>query len=138
MEDAEKALIKKFVEEDYKNHSIRVVTDNEHIYYHRAYGMPDIVWDWDNNRFMVMDINLDSTDQNGNPIEISSVSLDEIQFMTAFVNTNEAMNFITTYYKDAKSKEKAMTFLQKVKPGQMGPRTLRTFGRNQDGTDKNM
>lgn len=136
MEAAEKALIKKFVEEDYKDHSIRVVTDNEHIYYHRAYGMPDIVWDWDNNRFLAMDINLDATDQNGNPIEITAVSLDEIQFITAFVNVQQAMNFINQYYKDDKAKEKAQKFLQKVKPGQMGPKTLRQFGRTQDGLNE--
>lgn len=136
MEAAEKARIKKFIEEDYKKNSIRVTTDNEHIYYHRAYGMPDLVWDWDNDCFYAMDINLDVVDQNGNPIELTMVSLDEIQFITAFVDVKQCMEFISEKYKDDKSKEKAKGILMKVKPGQMGPRTLRQMGRNDQGLNE--
>ena len=119
-----KDIIKKFVEEDYKDYTIKVTCDNEHIFYHRSYGNPDIIWDWDNNAFIVLESHEDVVDQFKHPMQITIVSLDEIQFLTAMVETSAVIEFINKYTEE-ESKEKAKLILQKIKPGMMGPRTLR-------------
>lgn len=124
-----KETLKKFVEEDYKDYTILVTCDNEHRFYHRSYALPDIIWNWDENTFTALEVHDDETDQNKFPMEVTTVSLDEIQFITAFIETKKALEFIQQY-PDEKSKEKAKAILQKVKPGLMGPRTLRELGRD--------
>ena len=125
-----KETLKKFVEEDYKDYTILVITDNEHRFYHRSDFLPDIVWDWDNGTFTAFEINDDETDQNKYPIEITTIALDEIQFITAIIDKAKAIEFINQNYTDDECKEKAKEFLQKVAPGLMGPRTLRDLSRN--------
>ena len=122
--------LKKFVEEDFKDYTILVTTDNEHRYYHRSDFLPDIVWNWNEETFTAFEMNDDETDQYKYPIEITTVALAEIQFITAIIDKPKAIEFITGNYTDDKSKEKAKTFLQKIAPGQMGPNTLRDVTRN--------
>lgn len=125
-----KETLKKFVEETYKDYTILVTTDNEHRYYHRSYALPDIVWDWDSNTFTALEVHDDETDQNKYPMEITTISLDEIQFITAFIDKPKALEFINENYTEDTSKEKAKSILQKVAPGLMGPRTLRDLSRD--------
>lgn len=120
-----KEILKKFVEEDYKDYTILVVCDNEHKFLHRSYGNPDIVWDWGNNVFIALQTNQDSIDQNKHPMQVTTVSLDEIQFITAYIDAETTVNFINSNYTDETQKEKAKSYFRKVKPGMMGPRTLR-------------
>lgn len=130
-----KDIIKKFVEEDFKDNTILVTCDNEHKFYHRSYGNPDIIWDWDNDRFMTLQSAEDVADQNKNSLEITSVSLDEIQFLTAYVDVPKALEFANKNY-IGDSQEKAKETIRIVKPGQMGPRTLRKFGTDKDGLNE--
>ena len=123
-----KEVIKKFVEEDFKDHTILVICDNEHKFYHRSYGSPDIVWDWNNDRFLALESAEDVADQNKNSMQVTSVSLEEIQFLRAFIDVPTALEFVNKNYKEEDAKKKAKDTLQIVKPGQMGPRTLRRFG----------
>ena len=69
-------------------------------------------------------------------MQVTSVALEEIQFITAYIDTQTALNFINEKYTEEADKENAKQVLQKIKPGQMGPKTLRQFGRNADGSDK--
>ena len=118
-------LIRKFVEEDYKDCVILVTCDNEHKFWHNAHFQPDIVWDWDNERFMAFETNEEILDQNKHPIMITMVELAHIQFMTAYPNKAEVLKFINDNYTDEDSKAKALAVFQKAAPGMMGPRTLR-------------
>lgn len=120
-----KEVLKKFVEEDYKDFTILVTCDNEHKFLHRSYGNPDIIWDWDNEVFIALEINQDAVDQNKHPMHITTVSLEEIQFITAFVDSAKIIDFINSKYTDDEAKEKAKEVFRKAKPGIMGPRTLR-------------
>ena len=120
-----KDVIRKFVEEDYKDFTILIICDNEHKFYHRSYGNPDIIWDWDNEVFIALETTEDAIDQNKHPMQVTTVSLEEIQFLTAFVDTVKTLDFINSKYKTDEQKEKAKLALQKTKPGMMGPRTLR-------------
>ena len=122
-----KEVIKKFVEEDYKDHTILVTCDNEHKFFHRSYGNPSIIWDWDNNTFTALEITEDIVDQSGNPMQVTTVSLDEIQFLTAYIDMPSALEFANTKYTDDKEKEKVKGILQKVKPAVMDPRSLKKF-----------
>ena len=133
-----KDVLRKFVEEDYKDCTILITCDNEHKFYHRAFGNPSVIWDWDNDVFIALETNEDATDQNGHPMQVTSVALEEIQFITAYIDTQTALNFINEKYTEEADKENAKQVLQKGKPEQMGPKTLRQFGRNADGSDKNM
>lgn len=120
-----KDVIKKFVEEDHKDHVIMVTCDNEHKFYHNAHGNLPIIWDWDNDVFIVMEPTDEVVDQNKNPMQITKVALEEIQFLTAYVDRIDAINFIRQNITDEKKKEEALSLLQRVAPGMMGPRTLR-------------
>ena len=120
-----KEVIKKFVEEDHKDHVIMVTCDNEHKFYHNAHGNVPIIWDWDNDVFIAMEPNDELTDQNKHPMQITKVALEEIQFLTAYVDRITALNFITENITDETKKKESLALLQKVAPGTMGPRTLR-------------
>lgn len=120
-----KEVIKKFVEEDFKDFTILVISDNEHRFYHRAKNNPDIVWDWDNDVFYALETNEEVVDQNGHPMQVTAVALEEIQFITAFIETKKAIEFINSKYTDESQKEKAKSVLQQIKPSMMGPKTVR-------------
>lgn len=120
-----KEVIRKFVEEDFKDFAILVISDNEHRFYHRAKSNPDIVWDWDNDVFYALETNEELIDQNGHPMQVTVVALEEIQFMTAFIDTKKTLEFINSKYTEDVEKEKAKQVLQVIKPGFMGPKTLR-------------
>lgn len=120
-----KDLLKKFVEEDFKDFAILVISDNEHRFYHRTQSSPDIIWDWANEVFYAFEANEEMTDQNKHPMQVTMVALEEIQFITAFVDAKKSIEFINDNYTDDDQKEKAKLVLQKVKPGFMGPTTLK-------------
>lgn len=120
-----KEVLRKFVEEDFKDFAILVISDNEHRFYHRAKNNPDIVWDWDNDVFYALETNEETIDQNGHPMQVTAVALEEIQFITAFIDTKKGIEFINDKYSDDSQKEKAKLVLHQIKPGMMGPTTLR-------------
>ena len=120
-----KDAIRKFVEEDYKDFVIMVTCDNEHKFYHNASKNPSIVWDWDNDLFLALDINDEPIDQNKHPMQVTQVSLEEIQFLDAFIDKEAALKFISEKYTDDEDKAVAKAILQKAAPGVMGTRTLR-------------
>lgn len=130
--------VKKFVEEDYKDYTILVTCDNEHHFWHRSYGNPSVVWDWDNGVFTALQSHEDVIDQNKYPMQITMVAIEEIQFLTAFVDSAAVLDYINNNYTDEKEKEKAKGILQIIKPGQMGPRTLRRtrLGPEKDGKNE--
>lgn len=117
--------IKKFVEEDYKDCVILVTCDNEHKFWHNAASQPDIIWDWDNERFFALEANEEIVDQNKHPMMVSMVELAHIQFMTAYPGKLDILKFIDEYYTDEESKNKALDLFKKSAPSMMGPRTLR-------------
>jgi len=121
------SVIKKFVEEDYKDCVILVTCDNEHTFFHRAHGNPDIIWDWNNETFTAFESQENIIDQYGHPMQVTTVSLEEIQFLTAYVDSSQALEFINNKYTTDEEKTKAKEVLQKVKPGMMGPKTLAQF-----------
>ena len=120
-----KEVIKKFIEQDHKDDVILVTCDNEHKFFHNAYGNPPIIWDWANDRFLVLQTNQDIIDQNGHPFEITSVALEEIQFLTAYVDIATALKFINDNITNEEKKAEVKKLLQKVKPAMMAPTTLR-------------
>lgn len=120
-----KEAIRKFVEEDYKDFVIMITCDNEHKFYHNATGLPPIVWDWDNNVFISLDTSDIINDQNKHPMQVTMVSLDEIQYLDAFIDRITALNFINQNITDEAKKQEIKSLLQKVAPGTMGFRTLR-------------
>lgn len=125
--------IRKFVEEDYKDCVVLITCDNEHKFYHKAHGNPSVVWDWDNEVFYALETNEDIADQNGHPMQVTTVALDEIQFLTAYIDTIQALDFINNKYTDDAEKENAKDVLMKIRPGQMGPKTLRRLDQNELG-----
>ena len=120
-----KEVIKKFVEEDFKDFAILVISDNEHRFYHRSKNNPDIVWDWNNDVFYALETTEEVIDQNKHPMQVTAVALEEIQFLTAFIETSKVLEFINEKYSDDSQKEKAKLVLQQVRPSMMGPKTLR-------------
>lgn len=118
-------IIKKFVEEDYKNCTILVTCDNEHKFWHRASSCPDLVWDWENERFMALEPTDEIVDQNQHPMMITTVELAHIQFLTAYVDRIDIINFINENYTDEEAQQKALKMLKKTATATMGPNTLR-------------
>lgn len=118
-------VIKKFVEEEYKDFVIEVTCDNEHRFYHNAAGKPPIIWDWTNEVFMVLEPNHVVNDQNKHPMQITKVALEEIQFLTAYVDKVTVLKFINDNITDEDKKKETKEYLQKLAPAMMGPKTLR-------------
>ena len=120
-----KEYIKKFVEEDYKDCVILVTCDNEHKFYHNAANNPPIIWDWNNGTFKVLQSNQEITDQYGNPFQIVTVALEEIQFLEAYVSMETALDFINENVTDEeKKKECKEKFIQKLAGCTMAPNSL--------------
>ena len=118
-------LIKKFVEEDYKDCTILVTCDNEHKFWHNAKDVPPIIWDWANERFIALETTDEIVDQNKHPMQITSVELCHIQFLTAYIDRSTAIDFISKNITDEAKKEETLKLLNRVAPGMMGPRTLK-------------
>jgi hypothetical protein len=120
-----KNVIKKFVEEDYKDCAILVTCDNEHKFWHNSKKNPPIIWDWDNDCFIALETNNEAIDQNKHPFTITTVALDEIQFLTASVDIATVLGFVKENITDEEQKEVTMELIKKCKPAMMGPRTLK-------------
>ena len=118
-------LIKKFVEEDYKDFAILVTCDNEHKFYHNVKGVPPIIWDWDNERFLVLETTEEIVDQNKHPMQITSVELAHIQFITAYIDKATTIDLVNKYITDENQKKETLSLLSKVAPAMMSPRTLK-------------
>ena len=123
------AVIKKFIEEDHKDHAIMVTCDNEHKFWHNTSSNPSLIWNWDKEYFIALESNSDEVvDQNKHPMQVTQVSFDEIQFLTAYIDKVSAIEFIKNNITDEDEKEKVKNLLYKVAPSMMGPRTLRDNG----------
>ena len=120
-----KELIKKFVEVDYKDYVIMITGDNQHVFYTNTAKNPPIVWDWDNEVVYILDTNDEIVDQNKHPMQVTMLSLDEIQYLDAFIDMAAALKFINEKFKDEETKENIKKTLSKVAPSMMGPNTLR-------------
>lgn len=118
-------IIKKFVEEDYKNFIIMIRLDNEHLYYDHVPNNAPIIWDWANECFMVIEPNDELIDQSGHPMQIQLVDFGQIQQLTAYVDTVTALDFINKNITDETQLKEVKAQLQKVRPALMTPRTLR-------------
>lgn len=121
--------IRKFVEEDYKDYAIMITCDNEHKYYYNTKGNPSVIWNWDDGTFTALETREEVNDQNGHPFEITKVAIEEIQFITAYVDMATAIDFINKNYTDEKQKEVAKKVLKRMKPCLMAPNTLKELGR---------
>lgn len=121
-----KEYIKNFVEE-HKDDTILITCDNEHKFYYNAHGNTPVIWDWDNDAFIALETNQEIVDQNKHPMQVTIVALEEIQFLTAFIDINQTLEFIKEYVTDEKQKENVMKIVQKMKPAMMGPKTLRGY-----------
>ena len=120
-----KELIKKFVEEDYKDCVILITCDNEHKFYYNAHNNTPVVFDWDNDVFIALETNEEIVDQNKHPMQVTMVALEEIQFLTVFIEAKEALNFVNKYVTDEKQKEETLKIIQRTAPSMMGPNTLK-------------
>lgn len=106
--------IKKFVEEDYKDYVIKVTCDNEHVFYHNASGKPPIIWDWESETFKAMHCNQEFFDQHKNPLQITAVSLQEIQFLEAYITVEEALKFISENITDEEKIKETKEMVNKL------------------------
>ena len=125
-----KEAIKKFVEEDFKDYSILVTTDNEHKFFHRTKGNPDVVWDWDNDCFLGLENSEDIIGQHTKPFQVTQVALDEIQFLTAFIDVPKALEFVKENYTEEVAIYKAKETIQKCTPTSKIENTLRDVTQN--------
>lgn len=114
--------IRKFVEEDYKDCAILVTCDNQHLFWDNVSSYPDLIWDWENDTLKALDFNTETVNQNQHPIMITETAISLIQYVTAYPNTSEVIDFINKSYTDEKKKEKALSLLQKSLPCIMNPK----------------
>ena len=121
-----KEYIKKFVEEDYKDCLILIICDNEHKFYHNAKNNPPIIWDWDNDVFIALETNNDIIDQYGHSLQVTTVALEEIQFLTASVDIVKALEFVEKNITDEDKKKEVMEIIKKIGPSMMTPKSIRT------------
>ena len=123
------STLKKFVEEDYKDFAIMITCDNEHKYFYNTKGQPSVIFNWDEDTMTILETREEVNDQNGHPFEITVVALEEIQFITAYVDTATVIDFINNKYTNEDHKEVAKKILKRMKPCLMGPNTLRDITR---------
>ena len=118
-------VIRKFIEEDYKDCVIQIRCDNEHLFWDHTANNAPIIWDWDKEYFMVIEPNDEITDQSGHPMQIHLVDFGDIQELIAYVDTTTALDFINKNITDETKKEEVKALLSKVRPAMMSPRSLR-------------
>lgn len=121
--------IKKFVETDWKDYTILVTCDNEHKFFHRSKGMSDIVWDWENECFTALETQEDVDTQMRQPMQVTTVSFGEIQFLTAYIDMPKALEFVKEKYTEEGPLNKAKSILQRIKPAMGTPESLRDLTR---------
>ena len=119
-----KDAIKNFVEK-YKDFVINIRLDNEWHYYDNTPQNAPIIWDWDNEVFMVIEPNDRLIDQSGHPMQLNMVDLDQIQEITAYIDTDTALDFINENITDPEQAKVVKAQLQKVLPSNMTPKSLR-------------
>lgn len=119
-----KDAIRNFVEK-YKDFIINIRLDNEWHYYDNTPNNAPIIWDWDNDVFMVIEVNDDLTDQYGRPMQISIIDFDQIQEMTTYVDRIEALDFIRKNIPDAEKAKPVLDQLSKAISSNMTPQSLR-------------
>lgn len=78
-----------------KDKILKIVCDNQHIFYDRAVHKCPIMWDDDNEVFTVCRINQDPIMQETYPIETVQTSYEHIQFMHCYDTIKSAMGLST-------------------------------------------
>ena len=117
-------VIKNFVEK-YKDFTIQIRLDNEHLVYDNMGKNAPVIWDWDNENFMVIEPNDEAIDQGNYPMQIRLIDFGDIQELSVYVDRVTAMNFINEKITDEEKKTVAKELLQKVTPAMMTPSSLR-------------
>jgi hypothetical protein len=120
-----KEYIKKFVEEDYKDYVIKVTCDNEHVFFHNTTHNPPIIWDWDNETFKVLHSNQEIVDQFKHPLQITTVSLEEIQFLEAYITIEEGLKFINENITDKEKIKETKLMIGKLAGCTIAPQSSR-------------
>ena len=118
-------VIRKFIEEDYKDFVILVRCDNEHLYYHNSPGNSPLIWDWDKEHFMFIEPNDNILAQSEFPMQIHLIDFGDIQELTAYVDKTTALNFINNNITDEDMQKKLKSQLQKLSASMMDTKTLR-------------
>lgn len=116
--------VKKFLDK-YKDFVIQIRCDNEHFIYENTPGIAPIIWNWDDETLEFIEPNDELIDQSGHPMQIHLLNICDIQELTAFVDTQTALEFINENITDEEKNKEIKSVLQKVKPAMMTPRTLR-------------
>lgn len=78
-----------------KDKILKIVCDNQHIFYDRVVHKCPIMWDDDNEVFTVCRINQDPIMQETYPIETVQTSYEHIQFMHCYDTIKSAMELST-------------------------------------------
>lgn len=117
-------VIKNFVE-TYKDFVIQIRLDNQILVYDNVPNYPPVIWNWDEENFMLIEPNDEMIDQSGHPMQIRLVDFGDIQELIAYVDTNTALNFINENITDEDKNKQMKELLSKVKGGLMTPRSLR-------------
>ena len=79
---------------------LRIITDNEHVFYDNCKGFSPIIWDDDAEIFSALTLNYDNYSAGKYPYLLSTATYDEIQFLEVAMNNADAMKILPGIIKD--------------------------------------
>lgn len=92
-----KEQIIKFRDEIGKDKMLKIVCDNQHIFYDNIASYPPIIWDDDNETFMAVRVCQDANVQVETPYETIQTSYEHVQFMHCYDTVASAIDIMNVY-----------------------------------------
>ena len=77
-----------------KDKMIKIVCDNQHIFYDNIAQYPPVIWDDDNETFTIIRVNQDAGGHDKYPFETVQTSYEHIQFIHCFDTTETAIKLM--------------------------------------------
>ena len=92
-----KEQIIKFRDEIGKDKMLKIVCDNQHIFYDNIASYPPVIWDDENETFMAIRVCQDPNVQVETPYETIQTSYEHIQFMHCYDTVASAIDLMNAY-----------------------------------------
>lgn len=79
---------------------LRIIADNEHVFYDNCKGYPSIIWDDEAEIFSALTLNYDNYSAGKYPYLLSTTTYDCIQFLEVAMDNKDAIKTLSNFIKN--------------------------------------
>lgn len=90
-----------------KDKAVKIVCDNQHIFYDNITHYPPIIWDDEKELFMAVRVNQDPCSHVETPFETTVTSYEHIQFLHCYDSSADAIDMMNDYGVNLSDEKKA-------------------------------